>query len=74
MIIEKIPDIQKLTPEEKAILADELWAEAGYSEDDFPLSDEHIKLLEERWKHYLEHPETASTWEEVKARITRNRS
>jgi len=72
MIIEKIPDIKKLTAEEKAALADELLSEAGYSEDGLPVSEEHVEILNRRWKHYMDHPETASTWEHVKERLTRH--
>ncbi len=71
MIIEKIPDIQNLTAEEKAALADELLAETGYSEDDLPVSDAHVEILNRRWQHYKDHPETASTWEHVKERLNR---
>ncbi len=54
---------------EKLMLAEELFAETTYSDYDVIESDEHRKILEDRWQHYLEHPETASTWEEVKERI-----
>lgn len=72
MLIEKIPDIQKLTAEEKAALADELLAETGYADDHSAFCDEHVEILDSRWKHYMDHPETASTWEHVKERLTRS--
>jgi hypothetical protein len=69
MIIEKIPDIQRLTPKEKAILAKELWAEAG--DVDFRISEdsEHAMLIEERWQEFLSDPESSVSWDSVKRKI-----
>ena len=69
MIIEKIPDIQHLTPKEKAILARELWAEA--SDVDYRISDDagHGTFLEERWQEFLGDPESSIPWEEVKRKM-----
>ena len=69
MIIDKIPDIKRLSVREKLMLAEELFAETEYSDCDVIENDEHLKILEDRWQNYLEHPETASTWEEVKERM-----
>lgn len=69
MIINKVPEVKRLSMREKLMLAEELFAETAYSDYDVIENDEHRKILESRWQHYLEHPETASTWEEVKKRI-----
>ena len=69
MIIDKILDVKRLSMREKLMLAEELFAETAYSDCDVIENDEHRQILEGRWQHYLEHPETASTWEEVKKRI-----
>jgi len=37
--------------------------------DDFEISDEHKRILDERLKAYYENPNDVLTWEEVKATI-----
>ena len=69
MIIDKMPDVKRLSIREKLMLAEELFAETAYSDYDVIENDEHRKILEDRWQHYLKNPGTASTWEEVKERI-----
>ncbi|MCB1237983.1 MAG: addiction module protein [Verrucomicrobiae bacterium] len=44
MILERLPEVRNLSPEEKEILADELWADLGHSNH----SDPDIKPLLER--------------------------
>lgn len=44
MILERLPEVKSLTPEEKEILADELWADLGHSKHEDP----DIKPLLER--------------------------
>ena len=68
MIIEKIPEIQSLTAEQKTALARELWSEAE-ADSTNPEREAQLRILEERWKHYENNPGTASTWDEVKRRI-----
>lgn len=72
MILEKIPELQHLTAKEKIILAEELWADAGDAGAELPPTEEHIKILEERWQNYLDDPNSASTWEEVKKRLRKS--
>ena len=69
MIIENIPDIQCLTPKEKAILARELWAEAG--DVKYQISDDagHSAVIEERWREFLGDPESSIPWDQVKQKI-----
>ena len=51
------------------MLAEELFAETEYSDNDVIESEKHLEIIEDRWQHYLENPETASTWEEVRKSI-----
>ena len=37
--------------------------------DDFEISDEHKRILDERLKAYHENPSDVFTWEELKAKI-----
>ncbi|MDP4585438.1 MAG: addiction module protein [Verrucomicrobiales bacterium] len=64
MILERMPEVKNLTPEEKEILADELWADLGHSNHEDP----DIKPLLER---LLEQREADSTipWEDMKKQI-----
>ena len=64
MILERMPEVKNLTPEEKEILADELWADLGHSNHEDP----DIKPMLER---LLEQREADSTipWEDMKKQI-----
>ena len=68
MIIERLPEIEKLSVEEKWVLVDELWAAllAEQSPEADPLL---LAELENRMAHYQSHPETATTWEVLRARL-----
>ena len=73
MIAEKIPELKKLSTDEKLILVGELWQELAAQPDAFPPREDHIKLLRERLEHYRQHPEDVIAWEDVKARILASR-
>ena len=69
MIIDNMPNVKQLSMREKLMLAEELFAETEYSDNDVIESEKHLEIIEDRWQHYLRHPETASTWDEVRERI-----
>jgi putative addiction module component (TIGR02574 family) len=74
MIFETIPQLQHLTPEEKLILSNELWADAQDSlhlgkEIDFAL----VAKLRQRLREYEENPTDVVSWEEIKARHAERR-
>ena len=71
MLIEKIPGIQQLTKNEKVVLASELWESTRAFEFDWPVSPELIKELDRRWEDYQKDPSRASTWNEVKERLSK---
>jgi putative addiction module component (TIGR02574 family) len=73
MIAERIPELKKLSPEEKLILVREIWEELAARPDSFPPRDDHIKLLKERLEDYRKNPKNVVAWEEVKARILGSR-
>lgn len=67
MILERFPEIQKLSAEDKFQLYDELGA-LVFSDE--PVTDPNLlAILEARHRHYLEHPETARPAEEVLAEL-----
>ena len=68
MIIDSLPQVRDLSPEEKWQLAEELWDELIPNVNES--RDNAIeKLIESRINHYRRHPETASSWESLKERI-----
>ena len=72
MILETLPAVQQLSPCEQSQLIEELW-ERWLPRDDEETRSATVELLEARLAHYRKHPETASTWDEVKERIERLR-
>ncbi len=74
MIAEKIPELKRLSVDEKLILVRELWDELAAQPNAFPPREDHIKLLRERLEHYRQHPRDTIAWEEIKARILASRS
>ncbi len=65
MIKEKIPQLKKLSKQEKRILAGELWDEA-MDIDDIELTDDQKKLLDERIEYAKAHSEEMIPWQRVK--------
>lgn len=66
MIADRIPEIAKLTREERLQLACELWEEDWVLHPD-PAMDEAIgKLLVERWKDYERNPNAVISYEDMR--------
>jgi putative addiction module component (TIGR02574 family) len=68
MIVEQLPEVQKLSPEDKLVLAAELFEEAADCSAEAPDQD-MLAILNERLAEYRANPEAAAPWSEVKARI-----
>ena len=73
MIAETIPALQNLSPDEKLILAGELWAEIVAIPAALPPREDHLRIIQERLEHHQRHPEQVVAWDEVRARILRAR-
>lgn len=69
MIVEKLPGISDLSPQEKWLLAGELWDSVADVPDAVPQNDAQKALVMERWEQYLANPDQGSTWEEIKQRL-----
>lgn len=70
MLLEKLPDVQSLAPEEKWLLIDELWGELAQYLKDAPPDAQTFALLEARFSEYLANPTaSASPADEVFARL-----
>ena len=67
MIAERIPEIAKLTREERLLLACELWDEEFDDSQPSSAREESIVgLLDARMKDYEANPQSAIPWEEFK--------
>lgn len=71
MIAERYPGLALLSDEDKLTLMAELWDDVTdkTATDDPALAE----FVEKRWREFQEHPERASNWSEVKARILASR-
>ena len=70
MLLEKLPAIQSLAPEEKWLLIDELWSDLARHVESVPADAQTLALLEARFAEYLTDPATTSSpVEDVMARL-----
>ena len=69
MIIERFPEVQKLSPSEKLQFVSELWNDLESHPSDLPVSPAVIEELDRRMEHFKNNPNDFTTWEVVKARI-----
>jgi len=74
MILEKFPEVQKLSPSEKLQFVSELWNDLESNPAEVPVSSEVIAELDRRMEHFKEHPDEFTTWDAVKQRILNSRS
>ena len=68
MILEQVPAVQRLSPDEKWQLIDELWQELLPRSDSAP-QPEILARLEDRLAEHRNNPALAAPWAEVKARL-----
>lgn len=73
MIAESIPQLDSLSPDQKILLAAEVWRDAVGSGGESP-NVAVVQALRERLSHYRENPDQVSTWEDVRARIVRHKN
>ncbi len=68
MIAETIPALSALSPDDKILLAAELWQDAVGNEAEEP-DPGIVDALRERLQYDREHPDEGSSWDEVRSRI-----
>jgi len=68
-MLEKFPEVQKLSASEKLIFVSELWNDLESNPSQVPVSREIIAELERRTEHFRQHPNEFTTWEAVKERV-----
>ena len=69
VILEKHPDIQRLSPSEKLVLVTELWDDLASHPTDIPVTAEQIAELDRRMEDYRKDPTQVTTWEAILPRI-----
>ena len=70
MILELLPDVQRLPASQKRQLAEELLTEADGT-DEVEVDPAIVELLEARLIAYERDPSAVSSWDDVKARVFR---
>jgi putative addiction module component (TIGR02574 family) len=74
MKLAELPQVLALSTAEKLELVEEIWDSlAPKIERKNEISEEEKKLLDERWKNYLAHPDSALTLEQTKALMAARR-
>lgn len=68
MILEQLPEVQRLPDVEKRQLAEELWQAVGEG-DAVEVDPAILALLDARLADYAANPDAVSTWKEVEARV-----
>jgi len=74
MILEKFPEVQKLSPSEKLQFVSELWNDLEAHPTDVPVSPEIIAELDRRMDNFRKNPDQFTTWEAVKEKILSSRA
>lgn len=68
MILEQLPEVQRLPADQKRQLAEELWLETDAS-NECEVDPAILALLDARLAEHAANPDAVSTWEEVQARV-----
>lgn len=71
MSLAELPQLAKLSAEEKLRLVEDLWDSIAASPGSVPVTDTERMLLEERWNSHRQNPGAALTLEEFKERLTK---
>lgn len=69
MILERHPELQRLSASEKLVLVSELWDDLAAHPTDVPVTREQIAELDRRMEAYRKNPTQATTWEAIKGRL-----
>ncbi len=69
MILERFPDVQRLSASEKLQFVSELWNDLESHPIEVPVSREIIAELDRRMEHFQKNPADFKTWDSVKQRL-----
>jgi putative addiction module component (TIGR02574 family) len=73
MILERFPEVQRLSASEKLIFVSELWNDLEANPSEVPVAPGILAELDRRMEHFRQHPEEFTTWEDVKERVLGSR-
>jgi putative addiction module component (TIGR02574 family) len=69
MILDRHPDIQRLSPPEKLALVTEVWDDLATHPENIPVTAEQIAELDRRMEEHRKNPTEVTKWEDIKQRI-----
>lgn len=69
MILETIPEVNRMTAAQKLLLVTELWDDLAAHPTEVPVSREQIAELDRRTEAYRRDPSQVTTWEAIQRRI-----
>jgi len=62
-------NLKKLSKSEKILLINDLWDDIAGNEDDFPLTENTEKLLDQRYEDFQANPNEGLPWNELRKKI-----
>lgn len=68
-----LSDILKLSVPERILLVEAIWDSIANEKNNYQLSDEQVKFLEEELVAYSKSPNEGSSWEDIKKRILKGK-
>jgi putative addiction module component (TIGR02574 family) len=69
MLLDRYPDVRKLSAAEKLIFVGELWDDLAKHPSDVPASRDIAEELDRRMEHFRRHPEEFTTWEAIQQKM-----
>lgn len=69
MILERFPEVGRLSTDEKLQLAAELWNEVEEDPLSIPADQDIVDELHRRMEHFRNHPDQCATWESVRDKL-----
>ena len=69
MILERFPEVKKLSPAEKLTFVSELWNDLHANPSQVPVSPAIVAELDRRMEYFRANPDSFTTWEAVKSRV-----
>jgi putative addiction module component (TIGR02574 family) len=64
-----LSEILKLPLAERILAVEAIWDSIAAENKAYPLTEDELQVLEERWEEYKKNPAGAKTWEDAKANI-----
>ncbi len=64
-----LSEIKKLSVSERILIVESIWDSITLSDEDVPVTDEHIKELDKRLHDHKMNPSDTVKWDDLKKRI-----